>query len=449
MRMAQCNDAPAPAGNSFPAGRRLDGGAQSHHNPRVKNLWRSGMVLSAASLFAGASNYLFQILMGHRLPKDEFGFAYSTLAFTGLLGMPVAIATMAIIHYIAHFRAAGRVEHLEGLLAGCRRFLIRLTIAGSVLAVVAAKPLGDYFDFPRASLMLMALLCVLLSLWAGFASALCQGLGWFGRFAIINILAAALRLAFGVVLTLSNPVAEMAVAATAAALLANLVLIIWRKELAFGAVAESPWSREFVRFLVLSAVSVGGGYFLLQGDQLVAQKHLSGAELGDYTAAGLVARALIFVSAPFLAVLFTSRSSGNAGGGLRQQAIVAGLYVLALFCGAVTVQVMREVLVRWIFGKPSPEAAALISQFSWIMVFVGLIQLFGMWALASRWTVVAVLYGVTGVGYWAALLVSGRTLDSLLNTMLVAAAAGAGVLGVGWALALRSEWRAGAAARGA
>jgi len=399
------------------------------------------MVLSAASLLAGASNYLFQILMGHRLPKAEFGIAYSTLTFTGLLGLPVAIATMAIVHYIAHYRASGRVDHLEGLLAGCRRFLIRFTIVGSLVAVAAVKPLSDYFEFPRASLMLVALLCVLLGLWAGFAAALCQGLGWFGRLALINVLAAAARLAFGFFFTAAHPVAELAVAATGAAFLANLVLFAWRRELIFSAAAESPWSREFGRFLLLAAVSVGGGYFLMLGDQLVAQKYLTSEEIGDYSAAGLVARALIFVSAPFLAVLFTSRSSGEAGGGLRQQGIVAGLYLLALVGGAVTVQVMRSLLVQLIFGRPSPEAAALISQFSWVMVFVGLIQLFGMWALASRWTVVALLYGVTGLGYWMALLVAGRTLESLLNTMLVAAAAGAAVMAVAWTLAMRREWR--------
>ena len=169
-------------------------------------------MLSAVGLLGGLGNFAFQTIIGRHLKQGEYGFVNSTLGFVGLLGLPLTIATMAVTHYIARYNATGDAARLQGLLAGCRRFLLRLTIAGSVFAAVLVKPLGDFFHVPRTSLTLVALVCVLAGLWGSFATALCQGLAWFKRLALIGILGVALRLAFGGLMTLEMPTAEMAVA---------------------------------------------------------------------------------------------------------------------------------------------------------------------------------------------------------------------------------------------
>ena len=47
-----------------------------------------------------------------------------------LLTLLPLIATFAVTHYIAHFNATGDHARLQGLLMGCRRFLLWLTIIG-------------------------------------------------------------------------------------------------------------------------------------------------------------------------------------------------------------------------------------------------------------------------------------------------------------------------------
>ena len=118
-------------------------------------------------------------------------------AFVRFLGLPLAIATQAVTHYIARFHFSGDDARLQGLLAGCRKFLFHITLAGSVIAVILVKPLGDFFHIPRTSLMLVALGCVLGGLWGSYVTALCQGLAWFKRLALIGLLAAMLRVLFG------------------------------------------------------------------------------------------------------------------------------------------------------------------------------------------------------------------------------------------------------------
>jgi O-antigen/teichoic acid export membrane protein len=405
----------------------------------MNNLWRSGIILTAVSFLIGLGNYAFQAIIGRLLAHDgEYGLANNIIGLAGLLSLPLAIATTAITHYIARFKFGGDDARLEGLMAGCRKSLLRLTLAGSVLAVLLVKPLSSFFNFPRTSLMLVALLCVLTALWGSFATALCQGLAWFKRLALIGLLGVGLRLTFCGVFVPRYPVAETAVLASVFMVLANLILLFWRKHLVPQVQAVSPWNLEFVQFFIVSAACVGGGYFFTQGDQLVAQRYFSPAERDAYAAAERLAVALPMTVAPLLTVLFTHRSGDRTGSGWREQFKLLGLYTAGLICGAVTLIILRAFCLRLI-GRNTPEAAAMIEPLAITMTFVGLLQALALWALASRWLNVGLLYGGVGIAYWAALLCLGKSPADLLRVMPIAAAISFGSLFIVWFITMRQR----------
>lgn len=419
--------APASLANTEPGPR----------NASLRKLLESGFLLSAAGLLTGLGNYAFQAIIGRHLSKTEFGLTNGTLIFVGFLSLPLAIATTTVTHYLARFNARGQEAHLQGLLAGCRKFLFRLTLAGSVLAAIVVKPLSDFLHLPRTSLALVALTCVFAALWGSFGTALCQGLAWFKRLALIGLLGAVLRLLFGGVVTLRLPTAEMAILASAVALLANLVLLFWRKELAQRTEVVSPWDREFVQYFVVSAACVGGGFLFTQGDMLVATRNFSEAHLGFYSAAERLAVALPMVVAPLLTVLFTHRSGEHAGSALREQLKYLCFYAAGLLFGAVCLLALRGFCVKIIFGKEVPESADMIGRLALTMVFAGLLQALGLWALASRWLKLALLYGGLGLLYWLTLLWAGKSPAALLGIMPACAGAAFGVLLVAWLIAMR------------
>ena len=248
-----------------------------------------------------------------------------------------------------------------------------------------------------------------------------------------------LRLTFGWFITLKHPSAEMAVLASGFALLANLVLLFWRKELSLHGQPVSPWNREFVHFLVVSAACVGGGYFFTQGDLLVAKRYFSNLDNDAYNCAERLAAALPIVVAPLLTVLFTSRSGARSGSIVTEQFKLFGLYVLVLILGAATLFTLRGFCVRLILGRPSPEAGEMIGRLAITMIFVGLLQALALWALASRWLKISLLYGGLGCAYWLTLLILGKSPADLLHVMPVTAGFAFGVLFLVWFIALRTH----------
>jgi len=409
---------------------------QTTARPFVGKLWQSGVILSAASFLSGLGNFAFQSIIGHQLKASgEYGLVNTTLGYVGLLGLPLAIATTAVAHYIARYDFHGDHARLQGLLAGCRKLLFQITIAGSVLAILLAKPLSDFLHF-RPGLTFAALACVLAGLWGGLASALCQGLSWFNRLALIGLLGVGIRLAFGGLVVAKYPLAEWAVLATAIAVLANLLVLFWKKELVRPAKPVSPWDREFVQFLIVAAAVTGGSYFFSQGDLLVAQRFFSKPDLDAYCGAGVFARALPMTVGPLLTVLFTHRSTAHTGDALREQLKLIGLYAAGLVCGLIGLLVLKTFCLKMI-GRNTPEAAAMVGQMAVAMVAVGLLQAIGMWALASRWMKIALLYGGLGLAYWLALFALGKSPENLLQTMPVMAGSAFVILLAIWLLTLR------------
>lgn len=409
--------------------------------PRITcavKLWRSGIFWSVLGFVGGLGNYAFNAIIGRQIP-GEYGDTLGTLNFIILLSLPLTMVSMSLVHYIAHFRAQNDEARLQGLLAGCQNFLLKATIAGSFLVVVLADPLGRFFHF-RTSLMLTALLCVLVGLWSGFAVALCQGMAWFKRLAVIGLIAVGMRILFGWVMTRYIPKAETAVSATTFSLLTNLSLLYWWKDIfRHGAARISPWNQEFVNFLLVTAAYVAGNFFFLQGDALVAKRYFAGDDNTAYQAAGTLARAIPATVYPLLLVMFTSRSGGKEGQAMSDQRILLGLFALGLACGGIGLIVFRDLFVKFIFGHQNSQAAGMILPLAITLVVCGLNQAIGTWSLASRWLKLAMLYGALGLLYWLTLLFAGRTPVMLLQIMPLGATVAFCVLCAAWLLTLRSQ----------
>jgi hypothetical protein len=405
---------------------------------RAVNLLSSGIIFTAISFLTLLIHWLFQFIVSPQLGGNagEYGLVLATVTFITFLGLPLAIATQAITHYIARFHFSGDDARLHGLLAGCRRFLFWVTVAGSVLAIVFIKLLGDFFNIPRTSLTLVSLGCVLAGLWGSYFTALCQGLGWFKRLALIGLLSAVLRVFFGGITTKIWPVAEYAVAASGVMLLANFVLLFWKKDFPRRTdVVVSPWTREFVQFLIVSAAYVIGSNLFIQGDLLVANKFFAKSEIDAYGSAGVLARALATAVGPLLIVLFTHRSSRPHGDALWEQLKLIGLYTAGLVGGAIGL-VMLKTFALQLLHRNTPDAAGMIVQLSITMVFVGLLQALALWSLASRWMKISLLYGALGIAYWLALLFFGQSPADLLWVMPRAAAVAFVTVFLVWLIAM-------------
>lgn len=412
-----------------------------------EKILHSGIIFTALSLITGVGNFLFLKISATALTESgEFGTFGQTTTFVGLLGLPLLMASTAIVHHIAHYRGAGNEARLQGLLVGCRSFLLKLTIVACILGAVLIQPLSQAFDIPRPSLTVAALVSLIIALWCGYASALAQGMGWFKRLALISLVVVAVKITLVWIFIQKHPVAETSILAVAAGTLMTLGVFFWWRDLFKSGARISPWDRDFFRYLAVAAAGVGAQWCFTQSDMQVVGNFFAGADKDAYYGAVRIASALHLAVSPLLVVLFTARSGERAGQSLAGPLGLLLLYAAGLAFGALVLFFARDVCIQFMFKRPFPEASAMIGPLAITMIFVGLIQALGMWALASHWLKMGVFFGALGVGYWGILLGVARQATPanghlppavLLKLMPTAAAAGFVVMLVVWIVTLR------------
>ena len=67
--------------------------------------------------------------------------------------------------------------------------------------------------------------------------------------------------------------------------------------------------------------------------------------------------------------------------------------LLGLYGAGLASLLLLKTFCLKMIGRNTPEAAGMVGELALTMVFVGLLQALAMWALASRWTKIALLYG--------------------------------------------------------
>ena len=399
--------------------------------PLKEKIVQSGIIYTALSFVTGGGNFYFQRILSSALDGDngEYGAFKTTAVFVTLLGLPLSMATQAVIHHVAHYQGTGNEARLNGLLAGCRSFLLKFTIVVSLLGVVLIQPLSRYFDIPRASLTVSALISLLIALWSGYAGALAQGMGWFKRLALIGMGGVVAKLIFTWLITHRHPVAETGVIAVSIGALATAAVFFWWRDLFKPGERIPPWNRDFFRYMAIAAAAVAAQWCFMDGSTLVVGKYFAKADQDSYGRAITIAVGLHMAVAPLLAVLFAARSSKRSDQSMTAPLRLLALYATGLAAGALVLFFVRDLCVLFILNRASPETSAMIGRLALTMIFVGLIQALGMWALASNWMKATLLYGVLGATYWAGLLgVASQATPVLPHTVTPGTNAGAFII---------------------
>lgn len=387
----------------------------SRSSESPKAFLQSGIILTAVTFIASAIHYLFQSFMGHLLPREEYGYMNSTLGVILLLSVPLVAASQSVAHFLARLQKEGDAQKLEEFRQKSLHWLWKGTWILLGLALLSWKPMKEWLNFPRTSLALLVLACLPAQLWSVVASAWCAGSGRFRLLGGLTLGGALMRLGAGIALAYYWRQAESGIAASLLGALAIGALLFFVKREKNNSAKTFKFPTGFFPFLGAS-VAVGIGNFLfLQADQIVAQRFFSGMDLGNYSAAGVLGRAVVLGSLPFLTVYFTQRSEITASN--RQSWGLKFLYGSSLLVGSSCVYFMSDFLCRLLLGHREPQTTVWMDQFAVNMAIVGVLNAIGFFLLASRRFIECFCYGVLGLIYTGFLLQKGITPDHMLEVM--------------------------------
>jgi len=325
-----------------------------------------------------ASNYLFHVVVSRQLGPSDYGALAALLAVLLVLSVPLGVLQTVVAQRAAALRANGGTDDIAAFAGAITRGAVPIVLlAGAATLLVATPLLVVLLDVSLGSASLLAPYVVLGTLMA-IPLGVLQGAMRFGGFALVVLGGVAVRLGFGVGLVDAGfgvPGAMLSSSLAAAfSLVLGLLLIGLRRE----SLAGVRGSLESIRGHFRPALLALFGFWLLaQADIALARHYLEPEEAGFYSSAGLLARALLFISAAVAFVAFprfvaAREQREDASHWLRTSLVAGGVLVLAGFAVLVPA---RNIVVELTFGERFAPAAALLPPLCLAMAALALVGL--------------------------------------------------------------------------
>ena len=269
-----------------------------------------------------------------RMPKGEYGVFATLLQVITLTGIP-AVGLQGLTASLASMAVdSERIAILTGTL----RRLLGLTFALWLLAAIGSCLFGSRLfaalHIGRPLTWELTLLIGLASLWRPILMGVLQGnqdFAWFGWAKMSE--GVSRFIAVCVVVGGFGGYAPGAMGAVLFGMLVSLFACGWPLRRHFSGPATAIRYSEIVRLAGPLTIGLGVGIFMMSADMIFVQAYFPKEQTAYYAAAGMIGRALIFITSTFNVVMFPKVARGAALGknsDARWHAVVA-----CALCGAI------------------------------------------------------------------------------------------------------------------
>ncbi len=343
---------------------------------------QAGFLFAATSL-SSALNYLVHFAASRMLGPVEYGVFASLNSFYLLIFTPLGILTLVTAYFLAQFQARGETYRTRSLLTDILKWVSLLGVILAVLIALVSPFLATFLQIPSSSPILMVAIAVLVgSLMAVLIGAL-QGLQKFLAFGFIAIVGGFLRLSFAVgLITLglgaSGAIAALFISGLVTITLSLIVLAPLLRRTSSAQHSDHGLTlREVIAYAGLVLIGTTCLAALTNLDVMIIKHYFPPAEAGQYAAASVLAKIILFFPGAITAVLFPKATERFT---LQQDSSkIARLAAAAVggLCGALAVVyfLIPDLLMRLLFGQGYENAVPLVGAFGVTMALYALVTL--------------------------------------------------------------------------
>lgn len=339
---------------------------------KIDSFARNILVVFAGTTLLNVFNLLYQLIIAHKLPADEFAAFNSLIAVFMIIAAPLNTLQLAVTKYVSEFHARGQADQLKQWLSG---LITRNTLWAS----------GSFFVFTAISLFALRalkitdpvsgyLLALLLaSIWfLPVVTGAVQGLELFGWFSSVSLGTGAVKLLLtAVFIGLGYSVAGALGALLAANTAAIVICAIPLRRYLSLRFTRSFQYRPLLRYLLPVALSYCCFMVLVSGDMIVVRYFFSTEESGFYSLAQIIGKIFLFLPGAVSMVMFPRTSALQAQKKDTLSTLKRSMgYVAWLCCAAALVyNLFPAFIFKVVAGKIYPESILLGRVFGVSMGF--------------------------------------------------------------------------------
>ena len=336
---------------------------------QILTVGRETWLLFLAVTVANASNYVFHVVVSRMLAPAAYGALGAVLAILVFLSVPLGAVQTLVAKRFAE--SDDRETHALGFL---KTFLPVGLLISAGLTIVSPFITG----FLRLDSIWTALLVawyVTPALILTVLRGVLQGQLRFRSLALVSSIPMIFRLVIGVPLLAAMPSVTAAIGASILAEGIGILcaaLLIRRPTLLH--LIEGRLDRAILRELLPIGLGLAAVWLLVELDLVLARRFLPPVEAGTYAAAGVLARAVLFVpgAVSLVALPHFSREGGRGEAAHRWLLASSALVVLLGAVVATFMAVGGDWIMALTFGQAYSSAGSVLPLVSFAMIGMGL-----------------------------------------------------------------------------
>lgn len=359
-------------------------------------------------------------ITGHGMPESEYG-VFTTLLQVGTM-MTIPAGGLQPVIAQQQSRAITDEQHREvaSEFRAVMQAMFFIWLVFAVLTGIFWKEAVAGLKIQNPMALVMTLLIGLASLWSPLVQGLLQGRQnflWLGWITIFNGIG---RLAFVCLIVLVfQGWAAGAMGAVLAGMVALIVIGLWQARDIWSIKSTRVHWGDWLSRVIPLTLAVGAGNYMLSSDMIFTQHYFPADKTGYYAAAGMIGRALVFLTQPLVMVMFPKLARASATGE-KSNALALTLGTTVFFCGcaALGATILPWLPMRVMYPPAYLVAAPLVPWFAWCFLPLTVSQVMINSLMArARFLAVPFLVAVAA-GYGFALSYVGRHYGNAADTFL-------------------------------
>lgn len=392
----------------------------------------SGLMMSGLSVSVGVLGYLFQILMGRLLDVQDFGLFSSIMGVVGFLNAPINAVCMVIVREISALRI-----RRDGL--SISNYYIKVNFF--TLCLFAILIIICWLNYEKIFYLLKFNSYITFNLFIGIIffipfvlinSAFFQGNQQFQFHGAINFLGIVLKLMYCWVFTYFGLGLDGAFGGVLFGILSTWIIGFYLLKNSFykfsnpvanveSDKAYRPMGLRDFSPLLIASIAIGA---MTQLDIVIVGHYFSDPLVGEYAAASILGKAVLYLPSGLIIVLFPMTAELYSDNRRSHHLLLQSLGATFLMCLAVAFiyYFFSEELIRFFYGHRYSEAGHLLRWygfailpmalllvienylmakgeilFTWLLLFIAPIEILTMIYLHSDLLDVILILGLSGL----------------------------------------------------
>jgi O-antigen/teichoic acid export membrane protein len=386
-----------------------------------QNLTKHSIIMMVSAMAVNFFSYVYQLLMGRLLSKEEYGILYSLLSLMYIINVGGTTIQTAAVRYVSKLKAHGKYGRIRYIWEFLVNRALLLGLASFLLLSILSFPLSRFFNIDNEWYVILLAFSLVFSFALSANLGLLMGLQKFIEFSVSNNLWVLIKLLFAVGLVLLGFGVYGALLPIAIAnILVFFITFVFIRSLMKNSSQKFEMG-DVYSYSTLALLAIFSYTALTYVDVLLAKHYLDVNLAGDFAALAVLGKIILFAPSGIALAMFPKISDSFERKVSHSSLLFKALLYTVVIGGFVSLlYLLFPQLIAWVmFGDKYSSIIGYMFPYGVAMLMLSVITLLVNYSLSIHKTKIAYITFIALLAEVSLLSAFHSSISEMINCILI------------------------------